>query len=323
MSGGTRVTESRSEPWEFQSPYLESGFGEAGRLYNAGAPAYYGGPTVAGFDTAEQAAQAGTLGYALGPEAREQQLAAQSSLVQGLSGQVDPAAYSPLASALATGVQSKLTGEVLPGIRESLVRYQPGGSTRGDLVQNKAIADAVTTGMTQPLAEMYTSAYGRAQDRAVQSGQMYPSIMGAPMGLYGAAADVGSQRRAMTQEGINRDMARYQYEANAEQQQLANYMNMISGNYGGTTTMTTPGPSGFSQLTGLLGAVAPLFAPSDIQVKENIIPDGTWKGYNVYRFNYIGDTVRRRGVMAQEVEKIRPDAVVEFDGIKHVNYGEV
>jgi len=260
MSGGTRVTESRSEPWEIQSPYLESGFGQAKAIYNRGAPSFYGGPTVAGFDPAEEAAQAATLGYAMGPEAREQQLAAQGSLMQGLSGQVDPAAYNPLASALATGVQSKLTGEILPGIRESLVRHQPGGSTRGDLVQNKAIADAVTSGMTKPLADMYTSAYGKAQDRAVQSGQMYPSIMGAPMGLYGAMGDVGAQRRAMSQEGINRSMAEYNYEANKQQQQLSNYMNMISGNYGGVTTQTTPGPSGFSQLTGLLGAVAPLFA---------------------------------------------------------------
>ena len=192
----------------------------------------------------------------MGPEARGHQLAAQGSLVQGLSGQVDLPQYNRMRDALATGVQSNLTGEVLPGIRESLVRYQPGGSTRGDLVQNKAIADAVTTGMTKPLADMYTSAYGRAQDRAVQSGQMYPSIMGAPMGLYGAMGDVGAQRRAMTQEGINRDMAEYQYNANKDQQRLANYMSMISGNYGGTTTQTTPTQSPLAGLLGSLGSAA-------------------------------------------------------------------
>ena len=256
MSGGTSVTESREAPWEIQEPYLTSGFERAQSLYNRGAPRYYSGPTVAGFDPTEEAAQAATLGYAMGPEARGQQLAAQGSLVQGLSGQVDLPQYNRMRDALATGVQSKLTGEVLPGIRESLVRYQPGGSTRGDLVQNKAIADAVTTGMTKPLADMYTSAYGRAQDRAVQSGQMYPSIMGAPMGLYGAMGDVGAQRRAMTQEGINRDMAEYQYEANKQQQQLANYMSMISGNYGGTTTQTTPTQSPLAGLLGSLGSAA-------------------------------------------------------------------
>ena len=44
----------------------------------------------------------------------------------------------------------------------------------------------------------------------------------------------------MTQSGIDRNMARYQYEATAPQQALANYMNMIGGNYGGTSTQTSP-----------------------------------------------------------------------------------
>ena len=63
---------------------------------------------------------------------------------------------------------------------------------------------------------------------------------------------------------------------------------------------------------------------SDIRIKENIVPEGTkWKGLNVYTYNYIGDSTPRRGVMAQEVEGIYPDAVVTINGIKHVKYGEI
>ena len=69
-------------------------------------------------------------------------------------------------------------------------------------------------------------------------------------------------------------------------------------------------------------AVSAGWLGSDIRIKENIVSEGTtYKGHNVYHFNYIGDDVRRRGVMAQEVEQTRPDAVREVDGIKHVNYG--
>jgi len=139
--------------------------------------------------------------------------------------------------------------------------------------------------------------------------------------MYDAARGAGARGQAVNQELINQNMARYNYEANAPQQALANYMNTIGGNYGSSTVQTTPGPSGFSQMTSLLGAVAPLFAGSDVRIKENITPDGTWKGHNAYQFNYIGDNVRQRGVMAQEVEETRPDAVVEIGGIKHVNYG--
>ena len=252
--GGTQVT--KTEPWDAQKDYLKAGFGRAQELYNRNpmGPSYYQGSTLAGFDPAQQAQQRMTMNYAMGARPQAMQRGAESSLVQGLSGQIDPNAYNPMAAALGQKVQGQLTGNILPGIRESLVRYQPGGSTRGDIVQNKAIANAVTSGMTMPLAEMYTNAYNQAQNRAVQSGQMYPSIMAAPLGMAEAVGEVGAARRGMTQEGINRAMMRDQYQKNAPQQALANYMNMIGGNYGGTTTQTAPGGG----IGSILGSVLPL-----------------------------------------------------------------
>lgn len=62
---------------------------------------------------------------------------------------------------------------------------------------------------------------------------------------------------------------------------------------------------------------------SDVNLKENIervgkLDDGT----NVYRYNYKGDTTPQIGVMAQEVEQTRPDAVSEIGGFKAVHYGK-
>jgi len=323
--GGTQVSTSTTEPWEQQIPYLTSGFKEAQRLYNRGAPEYYPGETLAGFDPMEKAAQQATLGYAMGPRAAGQQAAAEASLVQGLSGKIDPSAYNPMVNALSSNVISNLQGKILPGIRQQQVMYQPGGSSRGVLEQNKAVTNAVTQGMTKPLADMYTNAYTQAQNRALQSGQLYPSIMAAPLNMYGAMGGVGEQRRAMTQEGIDQDMARYQYQSNAGQNALKNYMAMVTGDYGSTTTSTTPAPKDntIANLIGTLGS-AYLMAGSDIHVKENIIPEGTkWKGLNVYNYNYIGDSTPRRGVMAQQVEGIYPDAVTTINGVKHVNYGAI
>jgi hypothetical protein len=154
--------------------------------------------------------------------------------------------------------------------------------------------------------------------------------MAAPLGMYGAIGEVGAQRRAMTQEAINRDMARYAYESNAPQNALQNYMSMITGNYGGTssggstTTSNTPSQgSGIGNIIGSLGQ-AYIMSQSDIRVKENIVPEGTtWKGLSVYNYNYIGDERPRRGVMAQQVETMYPDAVTTIDGVKHVNYGAI
>jgi len=262
MSGGTQVSTSTTTPWEEQIPYLTGGFESAKNLYNRGSPQYYPGETLAGFDPAQKLAQEQTIQYATGPRAGLQQRAAETSLIQGLSGQIDPHAYNPMVNALTSNVIGNLHKNVLPGIRQQQVMYQPGGSSRAALQQNRAVTDAVTQGMTKPIADMYTNAYNQAQNRAVQSGSLYPTIMSAPLSMANAIGRVGSQRRAMTQSGIDRDMARYEYEANAPQNALRNYMAMVTGDYGSTTTQTTPGqgPLGtIGQLAGIAGSLG--FSP--------------------------------------------------------------
>lgn len=62
---------------------------------------------------------------------------------------------------------------------------------------------------------------------------------------------------------------------------------------------------------------------SDIRLKENIEPLGMENGIPVYAFNYIGNPVRYKGVMAQDILKINPDAVVEKDGYLAVYYDRI
>ena len=348
--GGQQTVVKETSPWKAQRGYLEKGFGQAEQMYDRGLPAYYPGETTAGFDPAQKYAQTEILDYAGGPRTAAMQAGAENALLGAMAGQTPFSGgqmkdliagdvrtgagtpYTAMEDALTSGVIGNLQGNVLPGIRESLVRYQPGGSSRGDLVQNKAISEAVSKGMTMPMAQMYSDAYGQAQaDRFgaadMQLGQResgmrgYPSIMGAPLGMYGAAADVGAQRQAESQRSLDAAMGRYDYDANKDYNALNQYMNTIAGNYGGTTTQTSPGSNaGFMSMLGSLGSAA--IMASDVRVKENIEKDGaTLKGYPVYRYNYVGDPTPRRGVMAQDVEKHNPGAVGEFGGVKHVNYG--
>jgi hypothetical protein len=64
-----------------------------------------------------------------------------------------------------------------------------------------------------------------------------------------------------------------------------------------------------------------LIAASDIRLKSNIVKVGDHpKGFGIYEYDIDGH--RERGVLAQEVEKIMPEAVLEHpDGYKMVNYG--
>ena len=76
---------------------------------------------------------------------------------------------------------------------------------------------------------------------------------------------------------------------------------------------------GLYQGLGSLGGAA--ISKSDIRLKSNIVKVGDHpKGFGIYEYDIDGR--RERGVMAQEVEKIIPEAVLEHpDGYKMVNYG--
>ncbi|MBY3597571.1 tail fiber domain-containing protein [Rhizobium bangladeshense] len=81
---------------------------------------------------------------------------------------------------------------------------------------------------------------------------------------------------------------------------------------------------------GLFGAGAALLgnpALSDRRAKKDIKPVGKLMGHKVYEYRYRGkfdDGQTHVGVMAQEAEKTRPDAVsTRPDGLKQVNYGKL
>lgn len=64
---------------------------------------------------------------------------------------------------------------------------------------------------------------------------------------------------------------------------------------------------------------------SDVKLKENIehIGNDDFTGLPIYDFNYKGDGDRYRGVIAQDVEKVMPDAVTERNGVKYVDYNKL
>ena len=399
MSGGSKVQTTRTEPWEQQKPFLETGFQRSEDLYSSGAmePAYYGTtldpatgsyvtdpsrPTLAGFTPAERAAQEAALTYSMSPATEQFMGAAQGGLggmldygqgamgygqaaarpmstseyggytpfQQGqyedlIAGNVNTDVFGPLADAYRNEAMGQLTGEVLPGIRTAITQSQAGGGTRGDILQANAVA-AAQQRISDNLARAEFDAYGQAQNRRMDAAQMglgaqqaamgygmsgadatrgalgqYPSTLQAPLSMTDAASAVGGQQRAMDQAAIDRDMQRYESQSQLPNVALQNYLAGISGEYGGTSQAAGPGGQDWASALGAIGAAA--ITASDIRVKENIVPDGKWKGHTAYQFNYIGDNVRNRGVMAQEVEQTHPQAVVEIAGIKHVDYSKL
>ena len=179
-----------------------------------------------------------------------------------LAGDVNMAPFNAMANVYGDQALAQLQGKILPGIRENIVNYQPGGGTRGNLVQGTAIAGAQKN-LQDQLATMGYDAYQSAQAQRMPManmilGQMeqglgqYPSIMGAPLQMAGAVGDVGAERRAMTQEDLNQQMQRYNFEMGQPQQNLQNYLANISGNFGGVSSATPSPLSTMGQLAGLV-----------------------------------------------------------------------
>lgn len=150
---------------------------------------------------------------------------------------------------------------------------------------------------------------------------------------------VGDQEQSQEQAQINDAMQRYAAQQNIPQEQLQTLLNplgQIKITPGSTVTNSGTPASGsmLGQVAGGLLSLGSLAVPgaggasalgnifsSDIRVKHDIKHLGERNGYPWYAFKYIWDDVQHEGVMAQDVLKIKPDAVHDIDGILHVDYG--
>lgn len=138
------------------------------------------------------------------------------------------------------------------------------------------------------------------------------------MSKMGSLFDIGSQFQ-------NTETATQNAPAQL-QSYLANLATLLKG--GGATTMT-PDTGILGRVTGALGPAGTTAAisavASDIRLKENIEFVGVENGHKTYEFNYIAKPLERwRGVMAQEVLLIAPEAVfITNDGYYAVDYGKI
>jgi hypothetical protein len=97
----------------------------------------------------------------------------------------------------------------------------------------------------------------------------------------------------------------------------------LLGSFGGVPGAVGPTSVGGAPLSsGILGGLSSLAGSifSDSRLKEDIESVGElYDGQEVYKFRYIGSPIWQIGLMAQDVEKIIPDAVTEVGGYKTLN----
>ena len=334
---GSTTTTTKSEPWAGQQPYLTTGFQSiknkyidptTGNVTGANLPAYYPGQTIATDSPETQAALAARTGRAL--YGSPLTTAAQSELTKTLRG--DYLNNNPYIDATynkaAKGVTQNYNEVVNPGIDSAFTKGGRFGSGAYAAARNSSDRSLGTS-----LSDLATNIYGQnyANERQNQvQGQLYaPDLANQDYYDINQLSSVGDYKTNLAQQQIDADRAKYDYNQNKDQLALQQYMDLIQGNYGGTQTQSNPyyrnslasGLGQIAQLGGGIASVASLF--SDSRLKENIVHIGQENGHAIYEFNYIGLPQRFTGVMAQEVLKTHPEAVIETPLGYKVNYDAI
>jgi len=155
-------------------------------------------------------------------------------------------------------------------------------------------------GLGRGLAGASTAAYGSAVSAGSQAGGLYG--MAGQQHLGGMAQGAGT-----IGSGLNMQLSGLGNVLNSQTQMAINapdnsFLGNLGGIMGGVAGMGTAFP-------GMGAGIAGIF--SDIRLKENIEPAGVdaLTGLNLYDFNYKWNPKRFRGVMAQEVKEMYPEAV--------------
>lgn len=188
-------------------------------------------------------------------------------------------------------------------------------------LQQAAMRANAMTGTRQQAEQM---GYARQLDAA----GLGRGLAGASLGAYGGATGAGSAAGQSAQSAGQNYMRNMGMGANTiatgQKMNLSGLSNILNNQ---TQTYINTAGSPLGDIGGFLGGAAAAktaFFPSDRKIKENIKEVGVDQrtALTIYEFNYIGDTTRRfRGVMADEVELVYPDAVEDTDlGFKAVRY---
>lgn len=315
---------TNTDPWSAQQPHLRNIFSGAEDYFDAGGADLFPGAMTAARDPAtlqgEESIfdyiygnQFGAVGNAAGdatlemvqnPYGRFEYGELSSDLDQyGLASPEQDEALSqmmsgdPFRNPFTTQVADAFTQDMLetysrdiaPGIRSAQIAYQPGGSSRGELVNARA-EDDLNENIANMRAGFFNQAYNRALDTQGQGVGLYTDRAGLGeaarqarageglsrygsgiggfgdlsntlIGGYGAGVGIGADRQAQTQQEIDEAAFRFDYDQNREYYNLQDYRALIEGQYGGTqVTSYDAGISDLQRALGMGGGLLSMFS---------------------------------------------------------------
>jgi hypothetical protein len=213
------TTVQKSDPWEGQQPSLMRAITEANWEFNKPAAQYYPGQTVVPFSP-------------------ETNMALDMQTARALNG-------SPLQSAANDQLTSTLNGDylyggqgfneaidaatrkILPAVNGTFEAAGRGRSGLADVAKTQAISDA------------FANQYSNERTNQQRAMMFAPQVAAMDYQDISKLAEVGTQKESLEQEKVSDAVNRYNYNATANQRRIADFMSLINGNYGGTSTSSS------------------------------------------------------------------------------------
>ena len=345
----TSTVTQNADPWSGIQPYLQQAAGDIGNLYNNGQLnyQYYPNSTIA--------PQSGVTQQAL--QAQIDRAQSGSDLTRKAQGYTQGLLNGDYLNPNSNPYLKSYADQALDGVQGRVNSSFAQGGRSGGGINQQILSSELGKTANNIYGQAYDQERNRQQQGLLfaptLANQDYYDI-----GQLASAGNTMDQRsQDLLNEDINRFNFNQQAPTNGIQN-FVGLLNQTGGNYGtksGTTTQPYYGGGGGANALGLLGSLggglgglfgsgvasatglpwlasaglgsqlgglASLVGFSDIRLKENILHVGYEKDIPIYHFNYKNDPdkVKWRGVMAQDIIGIIPDAIGMKNGYATVDY---
>lgn len=350
MSGGgqqqqpqqqTTQTQSSSGPPAFIQPFLQRGVQKLEDLFNANpnAPKYFPGETIAPFSGETQSAISrlaarGAGGSPVVGSAQQNNYDTTSGKFLDLKS--NPYFQDALTASLEPSTRN-FNNSVLPAITSQFAMSGRGSSGAHESAVMDS-ADILARAQAGAGATMGANVYNNERGLQRDAVNAAPALANQDYIDINQLGSAGQTKDNQAQAKIDESIARYNYDNNSQWDYINRYLASVNGGYpggeySGTSNTygmrTTPGSNTFANIfgsgLGLAGLGLQAYSAfSDERLKDDIKPVGKLNdGQTVYSYRYKGDDITQIGLLAQEVEKVRPEAVSvdPASGFKKVHYG--
>lgn len=235
--GGNTQTVQKADPWIGQQPYLTDLFQQAQNIYQTRTPQYFPKSTVSGFTPAQVAGQQGAL------DAAGAMVPTLQTATQGANFLASPDILSPdsnpylaaTAQAAARPIVQTLNEQLLPSIRQDAIVAGNLGNDRQGIAEGLAVRGAADA-IADRTFGMYSDAYGQGLEALARGTALAPSVAQSMLMPSQVYSGVGAEQQAMNQAQLSDQVNRWNYEQQLPWQELSNYMSIVQGNYGGTSS---------------------------------------------------------------------------------------